>query len=94
MTSRLATGAMFLCLILCAGCSAKSAKSASDLPELAALAVPVAAPAMENIETNGDLIDALLDYEEALQVCNGKLGAIRKAYAGRGGGHGKVEGYD
>ena len=49
---------------------------------------------MENIETNGDLIDALLDYEEALQVCNGKLGAIRKAYAGRGGGHGKVERYD
>lgn len=62
------------------------------MPELAALAVPVAAPAMENIETNGDLIDALLDYEEALHICNGKLDGIRK-FAG-GSGDGKVEGYD
>lgn len=81
-----------LCLILCAGCSAaKSVKSANELPELALLASPVAEPGMDNLETNGDLVELLLDYQGALQICNGKLDGIRKF---AGGSNGKVEGYD
>ena len=79
-----------LCLILCAGCSAaKSARRANDLPELAMLASPVAEPGMDTVETNGDLVELLLDYQGALQICNGKLDGIRK-FAG-GSGDGKIE---
>ena len=82
-----------LCLILCAGCSAaRSARSANELPELAALASPVAEPGIDNVVTNGDLVELLLDYQEALQICNGHLDGIRK-FAG-GSGDGKVEEHD
>ena len=37
-----------------------------------------------DVETNGDLVEALLEYQEALAICNGKLAAIRK---GTGGGN-------
>ena len=47
------------------------------------------------LETNGDLVDALLDYQEALAVCNGKLAAIRKGVGVNGGDshgqHGKTD---
>lgn len=43
-----------------------------------------------DVETNGDLVEALLDYQEALAICNGKLAAIRKGTGGNGGmGNGK-----
>ena len=91
MTRALTIGAVLLCLTASSGCS-RAGSARSDFPELAALASAVTEPEMD-VETNGDLVETLLEYQAALGVCNGKLAAIRKG-AGemdRGAHHGKME---
>lgn len=93
MTRGLTIGAVLLCLTASSGCSMAKGRIANDFPELAALASAVTEPEMD-VETNGDLVEALLDYQEALAICNGKLAAIRKGTGGNGGDngqHGKTE---
>ena len=52
-----------------------------DVPSM--LTAPVAAPSLMGIRTNGDMLDALLDYRQALTICNGQLSAIGQAYGHR-----------
>ena len=48
-----------------------------------ALMVPCYRPEPGNIETNGDLINLLIDTAEALDRCAAKVDAIRKYYGGK-----------
>ena len=47
------------------------------------LTIPVPEPAPENISTNGDLLNLLLDYRDALQTCNANLAAIGASYGNK-----------
>ena len=44
------------------------------------LTTPVPEPAPENLSTNGDLLNLLLDYRDALQTCNANLAAIEASH--------------
>ena len=90
MTRAWTIGAVLLCLTASSGCSMARGSVRNDFPELAALASPVTEPVLD-VETNGDLVEALLDYQEALAVCNGKLAAIWKGTGGGDGGTGTDE---
>ena len=44
------------------------------------LTMPVPEPVTEDLVTNGDLLDILLDYRDALRMCNANLAAIEAGY--------------
>lgn len=68
------------------GCSGKEQVRIEYVPAEvpAPLTQPVPEPGLERLETNADLVNALLDYRGALRICNGALDAIRQGYGGGG----------
>ena len=46
----------------------------------APLVAPIKAPDVSAIQTNGDMLNSLIDYQAALRMCNGKLSSIGTAY--------------
>lgn len=49
----------------------------------AALTAPVAEPDISEVTTNGDLLNALIDYQAGMRMCNAKLQSIGTAYGKR-----------
>lgn len=47
------------------------------------LTIPVPEPSAQNITTNGDLLNLLLDYRDALRTCNANLAAIGATYGNK-----------
>ena len=47
------------------------------------LTIPVPEPAPDNLTTNGELLNYLLDYRSALQTCNANLAAIGASYGNK-----------
>ena len=47
------------------------------------LTSPVREPDLSAITTNGDMLDALIDYQASLRICNAKLQSIGTAYGQR-----------
>jgi hypothetical protein len=46
----------------------------------APLVAPVQEPDVTAIQTNGDLLNSLIDHQAALRMCNGKLSSIGATY--------------
>ena len=69
---------------LLAGCSTPlpvtrivHVKSIRYVPIPTTLLVPCPLSDLSSLKTNGDLLDALLDDQAALKICNGQLEGIR-----------------
>lgn len=49
----------------------------------AGLTATVAEPDVSEVTTNGDMLNALIDYQAGLRMCNAKLQSIGTAYGKR-----------
>lgn len=72
---------MCLFLLPCSACSSSPALPVHPIHIPSALVQPVPEPSLDGIVVNNDLVTALLDYRDALRVCNSQLTAIGAAYA-------------
>jgi len=71
-------------VVLLAGCSTPlpvtrivHVKSTRYVPVPSTLLVPCPLSDLSTLKTNGDLLNALLDDQAALKICNGQLEGIR-----------------